>query len=95
MIVGTLCLQLALEGTFSLKDKRRILRSLIERARREYQVAAAEVDDQELWGNATVGVAYVTNSAVHAESVLQKVLDLFDHCPEVCVENVERDIERR
>jgi len=37
----------------------------------------------------------VTNSAVHAESVLQKVLDLFDHCPEVCVENVERDIERR
>ncbi|HVT11364.1 MAG TPA: DUF503 domain-containing protein [Fimbriimonadaceae bacterium] len=94
MIVGSMELQLRLEGCNSLKDKRQILRSLLDRVRRDFNVAIAEVDDQDLWVNATIGVACVTNDAHHAESILQHVADLFDGRPEISVEAASKRIER-
>jgi uncharacterized protein len=94
VVVGTLRLSLKLEGSHSLKEKRRIIRSLMEKSRRDFHVAAAEVDDQELWGNATIGFACVSNDASHVESIIQHVLDSADQFPEVEVEYVERDVIR-
>ncbi|HWA81860.1 MAG TPA: DUF503 domain-containing protein [Fimbriimonadaceae bacterium] len=94
MVVGSMELQLRLEGCESLKDKRQILRSLLDRARRDFNVAVAEVDDHDLWGNATIGVACVSNDAHHAESILQRVADLFDGHPEISVESALKRIER-
>jgi uncharacterized protein len=94
VVVGALCVSLRLDGCRSLKDKRQILRSLLDRMRREFRVAAAETGDHELWGNAEIGVSYVSTSPTHAESVLQHVLDLLDACPELSVESVEREIVR-
>ena len=88
-------ISLKLAGTQSLKDKRRIIRSLAEKARNEFHVAIAEVDDQDLWGNATLGVACVTNDPVHAESVLGHVVKLFEEHPETEVANAWTEIERR
>lgn len=95
MIVGTLEISLKLEGTQSLKDKRRILRSLLQRARNDFHVAIAEVDDNDLWGNATLGVACVSTDPGHAESILGHVINLCDEHPEVEVANVLQEIERR
>lgn len=91
MLVGTLELHLRLEGCFSLKDKRRILRSLLDKAKREFQVSAAEVADHDLWNVATVGIACVSNERAHLESVLQHTLDLFDNHPEVQVEAAHKE----
>lgn len=91
LVVGTLELHLRLEGCFSLKDKRRILRSLLERARRDFHVSAAEVGDLDLWNVATLGVACVSNDQGHAESVLQHVLDLIDRNAEVQVEAAHKE----
>jgi len=87
-------IQLRLDGCESLKDKRRVLRSLIDRMRHDFNVAISEVADQDLWGNATIGVACVSNDARHAESVLQHVLDAFDACPEVSVVSADKRVER-
>ena len=95
MIVGTLELSLRLDGCYSLKDKRRILRSLMTRSRTSFQVAIAEVDDQDLWNSAVLGVACVSNAPRHAESVLQQVLELFDACPDVAVEAAEKSFRDR
>jgi uncharacterized protein YlxP (DUF503 family) len=94
MVVGTLELSLRLEGCSSLKDRRQILRSTMERARRSFSVSIAEVDDQHLWGNACIGVACVSNNSAQAESILQHVLDLFDSNPQVEVVGVERHVEQ-
>ena len=67
--------ELGLDGCRSLKDKRQIVRSIIERARVRYQVAVAEVEDQDLWQRATIGIAYVSGSGPHAHEVIQKVVD--------------------
>lgn len=94
MIVGTLELHLRMDGCNSLKDKRRILRSLADRVRREFQAAVAEIDDCDLWNVATVGVACVSNDARHAGSILQKIEDFVATLPEVVVEGAIREIVR-
>jgi uncharacterized protein len=94
MVVGTLEISVRLSEIRSLKDKRRVLRSLIERIRNEFQVAVAEVDDTELWGNAVVGVACVSNDAGHAEAILQRVMDTFDQQHEMEVDGFQRDVYR-
>jgi uncharacterized protein YlxP (DUF503 family) len=94
VIVGTLELSLRLSGCESLKDKRRIIRSLMDRARNDFHVAISEVGDQELWGNACIGVACVSNNAAHADSTLQHVLDMIDNNTLVEVEGVSKELIR-
>lgn len=95
MLIGSLELSLRLDGCFSLKDKRRIIRSLTEKARNSFRVAIAEVDDHDLWNVATLGVACVSTDAGHAESILQGVVDLFDACADVAVEAAVKEIGAR
>ena len=85
MIVGTLEMHLRIDGSYSLKDNRRVLRSLMDHARRDFQVSIAEVADHDLWNVATIGASCVSNDVQHARSVLQKVLDRFDACADVSV----------
>ena len=90
-----LCLCLKLDSCRSLKDKRQILRSLMDKTRRDFGVAIAEVGDHDLWNSAVVGISCVSNDSTHAESILQHVVDAFDGIPLVEVEEAIRDVERR
>jgi uncharacterized protein YlxP (DUF503 family) len=95
MILGTLVLDLRLPGCHSLKEKRHALRGMFERVRRDFGVSVAEVEDHDLWGNATIGMAYVGSNAVQAESVLNRILEIFDSAPELQVYTHSLEIERR
>jgi uncharacterized protein YlxP (DUF503 family) len=57
----------------SLKDKRQVVKSLVEGARRRFGVAAAEVGAQDSWQRARLGFAVVSSSARQAELVLDEV----------------------
>ena len=94
MIVGTLEIALRLEGCRSLKDKRQIVHSLLDRIRRDFHASAAEVADHDLWGNATLGVAIVGIDARHIESALQKIVDVVESDPRVTSDYAERTISR-
>jgi uncharacterized protein len=74
MIVGTLLVELRIPGNQSLKGKRQVVKSLLARLQNRYQVAAAEVDNNDRWQVATIGVACVSNSAPHARDILEKVV---------------------
>jgi len=75
MVVGVLKLTLYVSESGSLKDKRRVLRSLKDRLRNKFNVSVAEVDDHDLWQKATVAIALVTGDRRHADEVLQKILN--------------------
>lgn len=92
-MVGTLRVALSLPGPRSLKDKRRIVHSLLQRLHNEFAVAAAEVDDQDLWGRTTLGIAVVTNDGQHADQVLARVLRYIERQPEAVI--VDYDVEIR
>lgn len=87
MFVGVLQVELSIPGSFSLKEKRRVLKGTLERLRRDFAVAAAEVDRQDVWNSAIVGVAVVSNDARHAESHLQKVLNALEKSRDAVVED--------
>ena len=75
MDVGVCRISLRLPENLSLKGKRRVLKSIITRVRNKFNVSIAEVDDQELWQLATLGVCCVSNDGRYANGVLSKVVD--------------------
>jgi uncharacterized protein YlxP (DUF503 family) len=89
--VGVLQVVLQIPDANSLKDKRRVVRGLLDRVRVRFPVAAAEVDDQDEWRSAVVGFSSVSNSAAHAEQVLSSVLDYVRATPGALI--VEHELE--
>lgn len=78
MIVGTLVLDLRLPGNHSLKGKRQVVKSLTARLHNRFNVAAAEVENNDRWQTATIGVACVSNNAVHAREILAHVISFVE-----------------
>jgi len=73
MIVGVLTLELFFPYARSLKDKRRILHGFKDRVRR-HNVALAEVDFQDLWQRARLGIVTLNSQPSVVEEVLGRVL---------------------
>ncbi|MEB3299931.1 MAG: DUF503 domain-containing protein [Candidatus Sericytochromatia bacterium] len=63
----------------SLKDKRRVLRSVLERLRLHHHVAAAEVGGQDKWQRIEIGLAYVSGEAGHARDVMEAACRAVQH----------------
>lgn len=79
MNVGVCRLFLRLHGVQSLKEKRRISRSLIAQVSNKFNVAIAEVDDNDLWQRLTLGICCVSNSAQHSDETLESVVSFIAH----------------
>ncbi len=72
MVIGVLVLRYRLDAA-SLKEKRKVIRSLLDRVRARFNVAAAEVDDLDTAGFATVALVAVANAGDHADAQLQRI----------------------
>ncbi|MDO8687769.1 MAG: DUF503 domain-containing protein [Dehalococcoidales bacterium] len=75
MNVGVCRVRLRLPENLSLKGKRQVLKSITTRVGNKFNVAVAEVDDQDLWQLATLGIACVSSEKQHTNEVLSKVVD--------------------
>ena len=76
MHVGIVRIELHLPAARSLKDKRQVVRSLKDRIRERVHAAVAEVDHQDLWQRAALGVAVVSGTSHHIDELLQSVRTL-------------------
>ncbi len=92
MVVGVCTIALHIPNSQSLKDKRRVLRSLKDRLRQEFNLSVAEVADNDLWQKATLGLAVAANDGRFADEVMAKAVDLIrsrhdvellDYCTEM------------
>ncbi|GIV01535.1 MAG: hypothetical protein KatS3mg015_0365 [Fimbriimonadales bacterium] len=83
--VGLLVLTLELPGCNTLKDKRRVLHSLMERVRRELHVSAAEVGFQNQIRSSSVAFAFVSGARVQVERLRESVERRFDEEPRLVV----------
>lgn len=83
MVVGVCTIDLHLPGIGSLKGKRQILLSLKERIKNTYNVSIAEIDANDLWQRAVLGVACVANDGRHVNQVLDSVLNAVRANPSV------------
>ncbi|MFC2050442.1 DUF503 domain-containing protein [Chloroflexota bacterium] len=92
MNAGICRIKLHLSESQSLKDKRRIVKSIISRLRSKYNISIAEVDDQDLWQLVTLGIACVSNQNQHVDETLSKAMSFITkNYPEL--EIVDQEIE--
>ena len=70
-VIGVLTLEIHVEHSHSLKDKRQVVKSLKDRLRGRFNVAVAEIDGLDSWQSSVIAVVTVANDRVFAEKVLQ------------------------
>jgi uncharacterized protein YlxP (DUF503 family) len=75
MPVAVLAIRISLPDAHSLKDKRRIVKSLKDRIRQSFNVSVAEMDLQDVWQAASLGVSVISPDKRFAEAVASKVAD--------------------
>ncbi len=76
LVLGHVTLRLVVRESHSLKDKRRVVRSLKDRLRNQFNVSVAEVDDQDDRQRATLGLAMAGSDRRYVEGALHKAVDL-------------------
>lgn len=74
MIIGVLTVDLFLGEAGSLKDKRRVIKSIIDRIRSRFNVSVAEVGDHDVWQRSTIGVSFISCEQAHVHQVLAAVV---------------------
>jgi hypothetical protein len=78
MIIGVCRLDLRLPENGSLKGKRQVLQSIIARIRKDFNVAVAEVDYQDSWQRATLGIVTVSTASDYAHGLLTSVVQMVE-----------------
>ena len=76
MVIGICTLALDIPHSKSLKDKRRVVKSITSRVRNQFNVSIAEVDALDVWQSAVIGIACVSNDASYAHGLLEKVVQM-------------------
>ena len=91
MTVGTLEVVLLIRESHSLKSRRRVVKSLIDKIRSRFNVSVSDLGDQNLWQRAVIGVAVVANDGRFVNEVLSKVLNLIasDHRAELIEQSMD------
>jgi len=74
MHIGVCTIELRLPGNGSLKGKRAVIKSVVTRVGREFNVSIAEVDAQNVWQRAVLGVTCVSSSSGYAHGLLERVV---------------------
>lgn len=93
MFVGACRVTLHIPASQSLKDKRQVVRSLLQRLRNEFGVAAAEVEAQDRRQLAVLGIASVSGESGHAEEILEKAVRYIEESrPDVEITDVQTDV---
>jgi len=82
MIVGISSFELHLPSSRSLKDKRRIVKSLVDRIHQRFRVSVAETGYHDLHQRAEISLAIVTNGESEMENLMAEIRSLVDREPE-------------
>ncbi len=78
MVVGVCHLDVLIEGVGSLKGKRQVMKSLIERVKQRFNVSISEVGDHDIWQRAQIGISVVGSDQETLDSVLSKLLSFIE-----------------
>jgi uncharacterized protein YlxP (DUF503 family) len=92
MVVGLCTVELFIAGSRSLKDKRQVMHGLKDRIRGKFNLSVSEVDGQDLWQKAILGMACVSNERSHVNQVLEQALNLIKSMPAVEVVRTQLEL---
>ncbi len=91
MHIASLQVELEITDALTLKDKRQVIRSLLDRIRNRFNVSAAEVGKNDSVRYAELAAVGVSNDRRFLDRVMGKLLDLIESEPRVML--LEQDLE--
>ena len=77
-MIASLQIQLHIPQSQSLKDKRRVIKSLKDRLRQKFNVSVAETADLDKWQASTIEIAMVSNDQIHLETQIEKINEFIE-----------------
>jgi hypothetical protein len=91
MIVGAAVVELHVHGSQSLKEKRGVVRSIVQRLRNRFNVSVAEIGGQDTWQRAVLGIATTGSDRGYVRKQLGRALEFVDemHLAEITNSDVE------
>ena len=92
MMVGIYTVDLFIYEAHSLKDKRRVIKSILDRCHHKFRVSISEVGDMDLWQKAVLGFAFVATDRTYVEQVMEKVVIEIEKQGDVEILHVEKEI---
>lgn len=92
MIIGSCTVYLTAEWCNSLKEKRMVVKSIIEKAKHKFNISIAEIDRQDIHKSIVIGFVCVTNEVRHADEIIEKVLNYIEKNTDAVIDDVEREI---
>ena len=93
MNVGICRIEIRIPENHSLKGKRQIVKSIIARLQNRYSVSVAEIDNNDLWQIATLGVSCVSNPRRHSDTIITSVVNFIaQNYPNVELLNYEVEV---
>ncbi len=92
MIIGVLTVELHLGEANSLKDKRRVLKSIIERTKNRFNVSVAEVGEQDTWQRSVIGIAFVSCEKTHVHQILAAAVRFIEAQGSVFITDYQTEI---
>ncbi len=92
MKVGILEVDIRLFSCNSLKDKRRIVKSIISRLRNNFNVSVAEIGNHDFWQRTCLGIAFLSSNTGYSNKVLDKILDFLNKEKEIFIIDFKKEI---
>lgn len=92
MFIGVLKASLYLSEPQSLKDKRRIIKSLIERLKNKFNMSVAETGNLDSWNNCELGIVCISNEAAHSDRMLASAINFIENLGTVELTNIETEL---
>lgn len=78
MFIGVLKVGLYMSESQSLKDKRRIVKSLVQRLKNKFNLSVAETGNLDSWSNSELGIVCISNEASHSDSMLASAVNFIE-----------------
>jgi len=92
MKIAVLKIKLYAPWVHSLKEKRMVVKSLLERIRNRFRVSAAEVEDQDIHQSVVIGVAAIVPHSAQADSLMDEIVSFVEQNTEAEIVKEEREM---
>ena len=92
MLIGVCRVIISIPESFSLKEKRKVKRSIVDKVRSKFNVSIAEVDSQEIWNELVLGISIVSTESKHIYEVMSEIIKLIEEQKDTELIDYEIDI---
>ena len=92
MIIGICTCEIYIFNANSLKSKRSVVKSIIEKSKNRFNISIAEVGENDKWQKSIIAFSTISNSQRLVEETIEKVINFFDSYSEIEIINIKREI---